>query len=323
MYWALALLMAGLLMMTAGCGMPGPSGQDHEGTAYEVTDAAGNVLTLKGKPQRIVSMTVSTDEILTALVPHGRIAAVSSLADDPGVSNIAGQVQDIQNRVSGSDAEKLMALRPDLVLVSDFMDQGMVQSLKDLGLPVYMYKTPKSTAEIEEVIRSLGQVTGEQEKAEELAGSMQAQLDALGRVTGAIPEEQRKTVLYYTGSGIYALGQSSFQDICRYAGVKDVTDSLHLTQAAPLSEETAVQLNPDVILVENWNYDGKHDAHAKIQEILNDPAYQSTSAVRNKQVFLIPGAHILALSQYIVKAPEDIVSSVYPSQFQTYEKEKK
>lgn len=321
LYWILALIMTALMLPAWGCGKAGQSGGESRSGTYEVTDASGSVLTLQGKPQKIVSLTISTDEILTALVPHNRIAALSRLADDPGVSNIAGQVQDIQGRVSGSDAEKLAAIRPDLVLVSDFMDKGMVQSLKDLGLPVYVYKTPQSTADIEAVIRSLGKVTGEERKADKMADRMQSQLDALAKATGNIPEARRKTVLYYTGSGIYAMGQSSFQDICRYAGVRDVTDSLHLTQAAPLSEETAIQLNPDVIIVENWNYDGKHDAREKVQEILDQPAYQSTSAVQNKQVFLIPGAHILALSQYIVKASEDIVRDVYPEQFQVYEKE--
>ena len=57
-------------------------------SSYTVKDDTGLTLQFTEKPKRIVSYSISTDEILMALVKPERIAALSRLVDDPGVSSI-------------------------------------------------------------------------------------------------------------------------------------------------------------------------------------------------------------------------------------------
>ena len=54
-----------------------------------VKDAQGFSVTLKAKPQAIVSLTLATDEILFEMVNHARLKAITFLASDVGISNIA------------------------------------------------------------------------------------------------------------------------------------------------------------------------------------------------------------------------------------------
>ena len=92
------LLCLSILLIVAGCSSD--SAQKSNSTAaYTVTDSQGHKLYFKEKPQRIISMSISTDEILIDLVPSSRIAAFSRLVDDPGISNIVERAQSVGSRV--------------------------------------------------------------------------------------------------------------------------------------------------------------------------------------------------------------------------------
>ena len=45
-------------------------------------------------------------------------------------------------------------------------------------------------------------------------------------------------------------------------------------------------------------------------EILSNPSYQTTKAGKNKNVIMLPAAHVLAVSQYTVNAVEDIAKAM-------------
>ena len=58
-----------------------------------VTDANGDAMTLENPPQRIVSLTLGSDEILLSLVDKSRIVSLTRYADDEGISNIAAEAK--------------------------------------------------------------------------------------------------------------------------------------------------------------------------------------------------------------------------------------
>lgn len=133
------LLCLSILLIVAGCSSD--SAQKSNSTAaYTVTDSQGHKLYFKEKPQRIISTSISTDEILIDLVPSSRIAAFSRLVDDPGISNIVERAQSVGSRVDGQSSEAIMALHPDLILIPDFVKPEVIQSLRDMNLQVYVYK---------------------------------------------------------------------------------------------------------------------------------------------------------------------------------------
>lgn len=97
------LLCLSILLIVAGCSSD--SAQKSNSTAaYTVTDSQGHKLYFKEKPQRIISTSISTDEILIDLVPSSRIAAFSRLVDDPGISNIVERAQSVGSRVDGQSS---------------------------------------------------------------------------------------------------------------------------------------------------------------------------------------------------------------------------
>ncbi len=303
------LLCLSLLLIMTGCGKEAV--QQNSDTAYTVTDSQGHKLYFKEKPQRIISMSISTDEILIDLVPCSRIAAFSRLVDDPGISNIVERAQSVGSRVDGQSSEAIMALHPDLILIPDFVKPEVIQSLRDMHLQVYVYKTPKSFEDVRQCIRFLGEAVGEKERGEQMVTSMDEHLKRVQKKIGNIPKEKQKRIVFMRSNGAYYSPEASFNDVCRYAQVRNALEELHYDKPGIVNQEAVVQLNPDVFVLPGWNYDGQHDPKQMEEELLNNPGYQTTDAVKNRKVYTVPAKHVLCVSQYIVNAVEDLADAVY------------
>lgn len=299
-----------MLLLTGGCGKENKQAEV-EKTAYTVTDVQGYKINFQAKPQRIISMTISTDEILLDLVDTKRIVAFSRLVDDPGISNIVERAQAVPDRVDGQSSEAIMALRPDLILVPDFVKPEVIQSLRDMDLKVYVYATPKSIGEVEDCIRYLAAAVGEKEQGELMVEKMQKHLQAVEQQIGDIPEAQQERVVFLRTNGAYYSPQASFNDVCKYAKVRNALAETGYDKPVYVTQEEIVRLNPDAFILAGWNYDGKHDPEQMEQEVLENPGYKTTAAIKNKRVLTLPAAHLLCVSQYIVYAVEDMAKALY------------
>ena len=284
-------------------------------SSYTVTDDTGVTLQFTEKPKRIVSYSISTDEILMALVEPERIAALSRLVDDPGVSSIVQEAKKIPNRVQGQSVEGVLAFKPDLVIIPDFHPPEMLQSARELGLKVYIYKTPSNVEGVKRSIRQLASLTGEKEKGEEVIAKMDAKINKVQQRIATIPKDKRKRVIQLRSEGAFYAPDNSFGDVCRYAGVSDATLELHYPSAMEITQEKIVELNPDIIFVPDWDYDGKHEIFGEQQKIMNNPSYQGMKAVQEGKVYRISGALVLTVSQYIADAIEEVAGMSYPELF--------
>ena len=303
------LLCLSLLLVITGCSRE--TVQQNSDAAYTVTDSQGHMLHFKEKPQRIISMSISTDEILIDLVPCSRIAAFSRLVDDPGISNIVERAQSVGSRVDGQSSEAIMALHPDLVLIPDFVKPEVIQSMRDMDMQIYVYKTPKSFEDVRQCIRFLGVAVGEKERGEQMVTAMDEHLKRVQEKIGIIPKEKQKRIVFMRSNGAYYSPEASFNDVCKYAQVRNALEELNYDKPGIVNQEAVVQLNPDVFVLPGWNYDGQHDPKQMEEELLNNPGYRTTDAVKNRKVYTVPAKHVLCVSQYIVNAVEDMADAVY------------
>lgn len=307
--FAIFFLMS-MLLLTGGCSKAIQTSSDVR-TMYTVTDVQGYQLQFKEKPQRIISMSISTDEILIDLVDIKRIAAFSRLVDDPGISNIVERAQAVSNRVNGQSAEAIMALQPDLILVPDFVKPEVIQSLRDVDLRVYVYKTPKSMDEVKQCISLLAEAVDEKEHGAEIIAKMEQELQQIQNRVGEIPAEKQRRIVFLRTNGAYYSPEASFNDVCRLAKVRNALAETGYNKPVYVSQEEVVRLNPDGFILSGWNYDGRHDEQQVEQELLRNPAYATTNAIKNKQVITLPGKHLQCVSQYLVYAVDDMVRGVY------------
>ena len=138
-------------------------------------------------PERIVCLTEETVETLYLLGEERRIVGVSGYAVRPP------QVRKEKPRVSAfisADVPKILALKPDLVLTFSDLQADIVADLVRANVAVHAFNQ-RDVAGIFDMIRTLGALVGAAEKADALARSLAARVDAVHERSLRLPRRPR------------------------------------------------------------------------------------------------------------------------------------
>jgi len=282
--------------------------------SYEVIDTKGNSVKMKGKPMRIVSLTLGTDEIIMDLVPAERIVGLTCLSDDPGISHISERSKQIKGKINGNNVEAILALNPDLVIIADWWDSKVITTLRDMGIPVYVYKTPYSLDEVRTSIKEVAELVGEQEKGQKVIRKFDEKLEAVKKKAEKIPVSEEKNIIALVPHGGFGAKGSMFNDMCKFAHVRNIIGDLKPQLAQTLSKEQIVAMNPDAFVIPTWDGGGMMKAATK-EELLQDKALATTNAIKNKDIVEVPGRCVYTISQYVADGVEILAAGIYPKYF--------
>lgn len=252
----------------------------------------------------IVSLNIGIDEILLALVPPERVAALGYLADDPGVSHIVGQAALVPGRVRG-EPEQVLAFRPDLVLVTRFTDSALVRAIEGAGVRVERVELFESIAQIEASIRGLATLLGVPERGEAVVAEMERRLAA---VAARLPPE-RPRVLELSWSGFTSGRGTTIDDIVTRAGGTNVAAVNGVEGVRHLSLEAILRWNPQVLLESDYGPRGPDFGGT----LLTHPALAKTPAGRLGRRLIVPGKSLIAVSQYVVQGVEEVAWALHPA----------
>lgn len=197
-----------------------------------------------GKPQRIVSINLCTDQLLVDLVPRERIAALSHLASDATLSAVAPRVGGIKT-VPGS-AEQVLALAPDLVLTTEYSTPQVVALLKRVGVNVVSVPLASDLDAIRAAVRQVAAAVGEVEHGENAITAFDRRLAALQPTT-----PMRPTALAYQVNSLSAGPGGIIDAMLREAGFRNMAAEMKLGPAGRLPLETFVARPPDLIVLAN------------------------------------------------------------------------
>jgi iron complex transport system substrate-binding protein len=145
-------------------------------------------------PARVASLNLAADEVLVEILPPARLVAVTRLIDEQGTSNAVGRVPAAVPRFARADVERLIALAPDLVIVSEYTDPDLLRLLEQAGLRVYHMSGLASHAGMRQAILDLGDAVGARPGADRLVARFDATLSGLRRRLQGAP---RPRVLYW------------------------------------------------------------------------------------------------------------------------------
>jgi iron complex transport system substrate-binding protein len=271
-------------------------------------DPFGTPQTLAAPPNRILSGVLASDEILTILVPSERLAGVTHLVDEPGLSEVAKLLPPDLPRIH-ADAETMLALQPDLVVLASYTRATTVRLLASAGVPVLRFQRYRSFADIMNSVRMLAAAVGADDNGARLVDDMQQRIAGMEERTQGLA---RPRVLYYGGGG-YSVGEDTLIDaMITLAGGHNVARDVGLQGQGRLSLEAAVSLRPEVILVSEWEQGTGDDRAAAF---LHHPVWAEVPAVQKGRVHGIKGAWLSSVSHYSVKALEAIARVLHPEAF--------
>lgn len=216
--------MAFIALALAGCSRP--SRQDAPATG--------------APPQRIISLAPSVTEILFEVGAGGRVVATDDYSDYPPDAKEKPRIGGIS-----VNYERVVALKPDLVIGILDLQGASLQRLRGLGLNVLAIDTTsyeKTIAAIEQVGRAVGEPDGGRRAASSLVEVRDAVRARYGNSGGA----SVLAVAEASPSVIVMGGGTFLDDLLTIAGGENAAP---LRGYGPLSREALARLRPDIVLV--------------------------------------------------------------------------
>jgi ABC-type Fe3+-hydroxamate transport system substrate-binding protein len=251
-------------------------------------------------PARVASLNLTADEVLVEILPPERLVAVTTFADQRGTSNIVGRVPASVVRFPKADLERLVALHPDLVIVSEYTDPDFLHLLERSGLRYHRMEGLRSLAGYRQAILDLGTAVGARERAEVLVARYDQVLAELAKRLRGVA---RPRVMYWA-SGMTAGGDTAIGALIEAAGAVNVGREAGVTGIAPIGAERAFVADPDVVLLGEWP-----GAREGLEQ---HPLLSQLRAVRERRIVQMPTELLVALSQYAAEATWYLAWALHP-----------
>ncbi len=151
--------------------------------ALELADDRGVAVRLAAPAARIITLAPHLAEIVFAAGAGARLAGVARFSDFPPAASALPEVGD----AARVDAERVLALKPDLVLAWRSGNQAAdIARLEALGMTVFVTE-PKRLADIPRLMRAVGALAGSAAAAAGAAAAFEQEVDVLRRRYAARP----------------------------------------------------------------------------------------------------------------------------------------
>ena len=285
----------------------------NRGWPREVDSGEGRVR-LEAPPQRILALSLGHDEMLLALVGRERLAGVGPFAADTTYSNVAGLVDGLDTLPS-KDPEGILALRPDLIVVSRYTKADLVELIKETGVPVLRTALENSAAGNIPNILLLGYLLGAEERALELVAEIEGRIAVVAERVPAAGDPAVPAVLAIArfSDTIYAAGGGTTEGgIIEAAGGVNAAARGGIDGHQTVSIESLAALAPEVILI---TQPGEMGGTALRDELLSAPALAAIPAVAEGRVLVVAPRYYTTLSHWNVRGIEETARLLYPDRF--------
>jgi len=242
-----------------------------------VVDSFGRLVEIPEKPMRIVSLAPSITETLFAMGLGDRVVGVTSFCNyPPQVPELVkeGRIQ-VVGGFTDPSLEKIIALKPDLVLGHNLLSPDLVKRLEELGIPVVVIRTPESIEELYQAIFLIGRACGEDGRAARLVESLISGIGGWGKLLGDVEKLDAAYIVSYgpiwiAGSGTYV------DDLIELAGGKNAFSDK--SWWASISVEELVARDPRILIASDkqvyeslMDLKGRGLIHGEIKIVSPDP----------------------------------------------------
>ena len=291
------ILLSLLVSMVAGC-----QPEFQPGT---YTDDMGREVQIEKVPQRIVSLAPSHTEILFALGLGDRVIGVTRYCNYPEEAkekeNIGG--------FATAELEKIIALKPDLILSFGTLQKSLVSELEAREQTVF-WLYPHTVNDILESFERIGSLTGSSTAAQQLRERIEERIEAVQAKINDITDQERPTVFRVMGlDPVGTIGGDAFQtDVYRLAGGKNIFADTK-KDYFELDLETLIELDPDIIVICG---EDEEEAKAKIR---SQEGWGDLTAVKTDRIVVISCDLICRPSPRLAQTIEQLAKEFHPERF--------
>lgn len=257
-----------------------------------VVDIAGRTVELPAQVDSIVTVFPPTTAMVFAIDGGKHLVGVDAanvenkvLKDiDPEFKNVTN----IGHQFQGINKEELLELKPDVVFASVMNREKTMKDIEELCPVVYV--DVNTIEDLNKSMLIMGKALNKEARAQELVSYYESRMDNIKNIASQVPENEKRHVYMTSHSILKTCTAASIEDfILTVGGGINAASEINLgsgTVGELYPEITAEQLlewNPDVIFINTYCSSDTKD------KIFSDPRFADITAVKNKQVFQMPG----------------------------------
>ena len=209
--------------------------------------------------------------------------------------------------------ETVVSLAPDLVVFDSNFKDKVSDQVSQYNLNSFYFDTTSFT-NFKESIVELGKVTDREEKAQELANTLQESVDKVLEKSSKDSTDLKVAIIFGSSeSFMLATDTSYIGDLLNTINVDNITDTIEGVNSGYInfSLEQIVKNNPDYIL--RFSH-GDTEAAKKAfdDEFTSNPAWQALDAVKNGNVYdLDPSIFGVTANLKVTDAIEELGNIIY------------
>ncbi len=292
---AVALLVG---LVPAACGSAGTAGPDDSvapASQRIMTDDGGRQVTIPTQVDKVFCTSSVGTYLVYTLAPE-KLVGWNTTPSDVEQVYIPEKYRPTvglggwYGKNTTGNVEEIIKIAPDLVLSvgdveeSNISDAERIQGL--LGIPVVLVQG--TLAGSGAAYRQIGELLGEQERAEELASYCDRVIARAQELAALVPDGERVTVYYAEGNeGLYTDPEGSMHtEVFTIVGAHNVAD-VEMQEGygqSPVSLEQVIAWDPAYVFVAS-DPDGEMNVYDRITQGAD---WRTIAAVENDRVYQIP-----------------------------------
>ncbi|MFT3840978.1 MAG: cobalamin-binding protein [Myxococcaceae bacterium] len=234
-------------------------------------------------PTRVVCLTEETTETLYRIGAQDLVVGVSGFTVRPPEARKKPKVSSFLD----ADFEKILELKPDLVLGFSDLQAELGAELARRGVPVHLFNQ-RSIAEVLQSVRLTCALVGRFEAGEKLADELSAGLDRVAERAASLPRRPR--FFFEEWHEPLIAGIRWVSELAELAGGYDICVETRQHQGAKGRIYEPLEIarrNPDVVIA-SWC-----GRKAKREKIVARPGWSEVAAVKADQLYEVKSAFIL------------------------------
>ncbi len=266
-------------------------------TGVTITDALGRTVTLDTLPQRIVVAGKASSLILDAMYmfPEAVDRVISYGKTSQTGKNFLPVIDPKLDTKTAFDnnvgAEQIAPLKPDLVILKDYLKDSLGAPLETLGFKV-VYLNLETTDTFMRDVRTIGQIFGNSARAEAIVSYYESTVKSVTEPLQNLSDANRPSALLleYSNKG----GTVAF-NVAPATWLQ--TDLVKLAGGNPIWTDVPTQGGWTVVTLEQisaWNpqmifiVDYAGNALDIVSQLKTDPQWSALDAVKNSKLYAFP-----------------------------------
>jgi len=276
-------------------------------SAITVTDSENRTLVFPQPFQRIISLYPAHTTNLLALGLEQEIIAC-------GPSD--NQLPDLPRVQFQDDPERLLALKPDLVLIRPMISRGypnLVRTLEKNNVRVVSLQ-PTEMAELFTYWETLGKLTGREAQAKTMVETFGQRLAKITATLQQIPKDKRKRVYFeaiHRQMKTFAPNSMAMFVLESAGGINIAADAdrMRETNIAAYGKERILAKADqiDLYLAQNGRMNP-----VSVDDIIKEPGFTVIKAVRTRQIFLVDEEMVSRPTMGLLDGIAFVRSLLYP-----------